>query len=177
MKVFNCIMGMFSILGAVYCMFYPGLTFLSTGWLITILLGVIGICSIFEFATKSDKKTNKSLVADGVIGSIMGIGAAVISVMGIFSPWVRGSLDLFVLVLFAFWLFYSGVASIVKSFALKKNGGKMWILTLILGVITLLCGIYGAVHPLFSAMTIGYIIGIELMIYGVRLIASFAEEK
>lgn len=176
MKVFNCILGLFSILGAVYCIFYPGLTFLSTGWLITILLGAMGICSIFEFATSSDKKENKSLAANGIVGLILGIGAAVISVLGIFSPLIRGSLDLIILLLFAFWLFYSGVASIAKSVSLKKNGGKMWILTLILGILVLLTGIYGALHPVFTMVTIGYIIGLELIIYGVRLIASIFEK-
>lgn len=176
MKVFNCILGLFSILGAVYCIFYPGLTFLSTGWLITILLGAMGICSIFEFATSSDKKENKSLAANGIVGLILGIGAAVISVLGIFSPLIRGSLDLIILMLFAFWLFYSGVASIAKSVSLKKNGGKMWILTLILGILVLLTGIYGVLHPVFTMVTIGYIIGFELIIYGVRLIASIFEK-
>ncbi len=176
MKVFNCILGLFSILGAVYCIFYPGLTFLSTGWLITILLGAMGICSIFEFATSSDKKENKSLAANGIVGLILGIGAAVISVLGIFSPLIRGSLDLIILMLFAFWLFYSGVASIAKSVSLKKNGCKMWILTLILGILVLLTGIYGVLHPVFTMVTIGYIIGFELIIYGVRLIASIFEK-
>lgn len=176
MKVFNCILGLFSILGAVYCIFYPGLTFLSTGWLITILLGAMGICSIFEFASSSDKKENKSLAANGIVGLILGIGAAVISVLGIFSPLIRGSLDLIILMLFAFWLFYSGVASIAKSVSLKKNGCKMWILTLILGILVLLTGIYGALHPVFTMVTIGYIIGLELIIYGVRLIASIFEK-
>ena len=176
MKVFNCILGLFSIMGAIYCIFYPGLTFLSTGWLITILLGAMGICSIFEFATSSDKKENKGLVADGIVGLILGIGAAVISILGIFSPWVRGSLDLMILILFAFWLFYSGIASIVKSINLKKNGVKMWILTLILGILVLLTGIYGVLHPVFTMVTISYIIGFELMIYGVRLIASMFEK-
>lgn len=176
MKVFNCILGLFSILGAVYCIFYPGLTFLSTGWLITILLGAMGICSIFEFSTSSDKKENKSLAANGIVGLILGIGAAVISVLGIFSPLIRGSLDLIILMLFAFWLFYSGVASIAKSVSLKKNGCKMWILTLILGILVLLTGIYGALHPVFTMVTIGYIIGLELIIYGVRLIASIFEK-
>lgn len=176
MKVFNCILGLFSIMGAIYCIFYPGLTFLSTGWLITILLGSMGLCSIFEFATSYDKKGNKGLAADGIVGLILGIGAAVISVLGIFNPWVRGSLDLIILILFAFWLFYSGVASIAKSISLKKNGGKMWILTLILGILVLLTGIYGALHPVFTMVTISYIIGFELMIYGVRLIASMFEK-
>ena len=177
MKVFNCILGVFSILGSIYCMFYPGLTFLSTGWLITMLLGVLGICSIFEYFSSNDKKRNKGLIADGVIGLILGIGAAVISVLGIFNPWVRGSIDLMMLIIFAFWLFYSGIISIAKSFEIKKTGSKMWILTLILGVLVLLTGIYGAVHPLFTMATIGYIVGFQLMIYGVRLVASMFEQK
>lgn len=177
MKVFNCILGIFSILGSIYCIFYPGLTFLSTGWLITILLGVLGICSIFEYVTSKDKKISKGLIADGVIGLILGICSAVISALGIFNPWVRGSLDLMILILFAFWLFYSGIVSIAKSFNIKKTGSKMWILTLILGVLVLLTGVYGAIHPLFTMATIGYIVGIELLLYGIRLIASMFEQN
>lgn len=177
MKVFNCILGVFSVLGAIYCMFYPGLTFLSTGWLITILLGVIGFCSIFEYATREDKNQGKGLIADGVLGLICGIGSAVVSVLGIFSPAVRGWLDMIMLMLFTFWLAYSGVTSIFKAVSIKKNHGRMWGFTLALGIITLIVGLYGAIHPLVTAFTIGYIIGVELMIYGVRLIASLFEEK
>lgn len=176
MKVFNFILGVFSVLSAVYCIFYPGLTFLSSGWVVTILLGVIGVCSIFEYATNKGKK-KKTLVADGVIGLILGIGSAVVSVCGIFSPLVRGWFDIVVLMMFTFWLAYSGVVSIGKSVAFKKSGVKTWWITLILGILTLLAGVYGAVHPLVTAFTIGYIVGMELMIYGVRLIAGVFEKE
>ncbi len=177
MKVFNCILGGFSIIGAIYCMFYPGLTFLSGGWIVTILLGVLGICSIFEFATNKDKKENKGLVADGVIGLIMGIGAAVVSILGIFNVWVRGYLDLMILMIFAFWMCYSGVTGIFKAVDAKKKGISKWVFSLILGILVTLCGIYSATHPVFSAITIGYVTGFALMFYGVRLIASVFEEK
>ena len=52
MKVFNCIFGILSIIGAIYCMFYPGLTFLNAGWIVTILLGVWGICSVIDYIAK-----------------------------------------------------------------------------------------------------------------------------
>ena len=55
MKVFNCIFGILSIIGAIYCMFYPGLTFLNAGWIVTILLGVWGICSVIDYFAKRKK--------------------------------------------------------------------------------------------------------------------------
>lgn len=175
MKIFNCILGVFSIFGAVYCIFYPGVTFLSSGWLVAILLGVYGICSIFEYFSNRSKKENKKstgLVAGGVIGLIIGIASAVISVLALFNVTIRASLDLVILIMFAFWLVCSGVISICGAVTQKKNGGKMWILTLILGVALIIAGLYGATHLLFAAFSIGYMIGIELMTYGICLIAS-----
>lgn len=56
MKVFNCIFGILSIIGAIYCMFYPGLTFLNTGWIVTILLGVWGICSVIDYLQNAKRQ-------------------------------------------------------------------------------------------------------------------------
>ena len=179
MKVFNFILGLFSIFGAIYCIFYPGLTFLSSGWIVAMLLGVYGICSIFEYFVNPERKEKKNggLVAGGVIGLILGIASAVISVLALFDAGIRASLDFTVLFMFAFWLIFSGITSVCNSFYLKKNGGNMWIFTLFLGVLVAMTGLYGVIHPLFSALSIGYIIGIELMIYGIRLMASVFEQK
>lgn len=40
MKVFNCILGILTVLASIYCIFYPGLTFLNVGWIVTIILGL-----------------------------------------------------------------------------------------------------------------------------------------
>lgn len=180
MKAIKCIFGVLSILGAFYCMFFPGLTFLDAGWIVAILLGVYGICSIVGYFTNSKKKEktdNGNMIADGIVGLIVGIAAAVISVLALFSTSVFAMLDLIILLIFAFWLLYSGVSSIMDSVKQKKSGGKMWVLSLILGIVLILTGIYGATHLLFAAFSIGYIIGFELMIYGIRLITSAFENK
>ncbi len=180
MKVFNCILGVFSILGAVYCMFFPGVTFLNAGWLVTILLGVYGLCSIFAYfanPARKESNNNSGLVANGVIGLIMGIGAAVVSILALFNTGIRLSLDIVMLLMFAFWLVYSGIASVVGAFIQKKNGGKLWGLTLALGIAVILTGLYGATHLVFEAMSIGFMIGIELMIYGIRLVMSVFESN
>ena len=180
MKVFNCILGIFSILGAVYCIFFPGISFLNTGWIVAILIGVFGFCSIFEYIAnpeRKQKKNNGGLIADGVVGLIIGIGAAVVSVLAMYNVAIRAFFDITILAMFAFWLVFSGITGIFGGTKPKKNGGKMWILPLILSIAVLLAGVYGALHPVFSAMTIGYIIGFDLMLYGVKLIMSLFENE
>lgn len=180
MKVFNCIFGVFSILGAVYCMFFPGLTFLNAGWVVAILVGVLGVCSIFESLSnpnRKDTKEGKRLLANGIVGLIIGIAATVVSVLAIFNVGVRGMIDLIILYIFEFWLAYTGWMSIYQSISMKKSGSKKWFLTLILGILTVIAGLYGSVHLKIAAVTIGYVIGISMMIYGVRLFASVFEEN
>ena len=85
MKVFNCIFGILSIIGAIYCMFYPGLTFLNAGWIVTILLGVWGICSVIDYFAKRKKaKAEQSEAIMGTLGLVVGIAAAVISILAMF---------------------------------------------------------------------------------------------
>ncbi len=191
MKVFNSILGVFAILGSVYCMFFPGITFLNTGWIVATLLGVYGLCSIFEFfAGRKDKKNenkdaennetekkSKVMLADGVFGLIIGIAATVVSIIALVDVRTRLWLDVFILIMFAFWMVYSGISSIISSFTMKKEGGKLWILTLILGICVVLTGLFSATHLLFSALELGFIIGMGLMIYGIRLMASVFEKN
>lgn len=181
MKVFNFILGVFAVFGSLYCMFYPGATFLGGGWIAAFLLGVMGVCSIFEYARNRknpDDSGKKSLAANGVLALVFGIGAAVLSVLAIISPAVRGMLDLIILLMFVFWLVYSGVAGIFRAVALKKlYGGKLWIFSLIMSILLVLTGLYTASHLVYAAFSIGFMIGIAVMVYGVRLIASVFEKE
>lgn len=180
MKVFNCIFGVFAILGAIYCMFFPGLTFLNAGWIVAILVGVLGICSIFESLSNPEKKETrdgKLLFANGIIGVIVGAVAVVVSILAIFSVAVRGMLDLIILYTLEFWIFYIGWMGIRQSIAMKKNGNKKWLFTLILGIFSVLAGFYGGFHLYLAAVTVGYVIGVTLLLYGIRLFASVFEEN
>ena len=174
MKVFNCIMGIFSLFAAFYCFFMPGISAVMTiGWIVTCLLGVIGFCGIFEYAR--NKKEKKDMV-NGVIGLILAIGAAVLSTIAMFDVSLRATYDLIVVVMFALWLVLSGVDSTVTSFKLKKEGHKSWWLTLLLGILVIIMGMYAGTHLIYATMTLGYVMGFSLTFYGIKLICSVFEK-
>lgn len=178
MKVINGIVGVLSIFGAIYCLFFPGLSFINIGWVITTILGIFGICSIIFYFTK--KKMYENLMIEGVhgvFGLVVGIAAAVVSILAIFVPSIQAVLDLIILIIFAIWMILDGVSSIAESFAMKKaSTSKSWILALVLGIIMLIFGIYGICHLIFVARFIGITMGIMLMSYGIKLIASLFEK-
>ncbi len=177
MKVFNCILGVFSIIGAIYCIFYPGITFLNSGWIVSVLLGVWGICAIFDYVSnRKNNENSKSKVALGILGLICGIAAAVLSILAIFIPAIYLMLDMIILYLFSFWLIVSGISSIIASVQMKKVADSaIWILTLIWGILVLIAGIYGVFHMIFLAQMLGILMGVLLITYGVRLISSVFE--
>ena len=65
MKVFNCILGILTVLASIYCIFYPGLTFLNVGWIVTIILGLWGISSIVSYAASRNDGNNKEKSFNG----------------------------------------------------------------------------------------------------------------
>ena len=178
MKVINGIVGVLSIFGAIYCLFFPGLSFINIGWVITTILGIFGICSIIFYFTK--KKMYENLMIEGVHGAfglVVGIAAAVVSMLAIFVPSIQAVLDLIILIIFAIWMLLDGVSSIAESFAMKKaSTSKSWILALVLGIIMLIVGIYGICPLIFVARFIGITMGIMLMSYGIKIIASLFEK-
>lgn len=175
MKIFNCILGVFTLFAAFYCFMYPGLSFVTNaGWLVAMLLCVYGICSIFEYARK---KQNKEYIVNGAMGLVFGICATVISILMMFNIMARAFAEIMILVLFGIWLVYIGVDSISKSIKAKKAGSKTWWLTLILGILAILMGIYTGTHLIYATLTLGFLMGFAFTVYGVNLIGSIFDKE
>lgn len=121
MKVFNCILGILTVLASIYCIFYPGLTFLNVGWIVTIILGLWGISSIISYAASRNDGNNKEKALMGTLGLIAGIAAAVVSVLAMFMPGIRVMFDILILAIFAVWLIVDGISSIATSFKVKNQ--------------------------------------------------------
>lgn len=113
----------------------------------------------------------------GAFGLVVGIAAAVVSILAIFVPGIQAVLDLIILIIFTIWMIIDGISSIAESLAMKKaSASKSWILALVLGIIMLILGIYGICNLIFAARVIGITMGIMLMSYGIKLIASLFEK-
>lgn len=178
MKVFNAILGVFAIFASIYAICFPGMSFLKAGWIVTIVLGVWGACALFEVITKKMKGPDGKITAVGAVLAVLGgIAAAIVSLIAVFKPGLSAVIDLTAVWIFVFWLIYSGLSSIVSSIKVVKSlGGNKWIWSLILGILTLFAGLYGVCHILLMMQTIGLLLGILLMVYGVRLLASVFEQ-
>ena len=178
MKVFNCILGVFALMGATYCMLFPGITFLNYGWIITILLGGWGVCAIFEYFTKEDKAKRSGKEAGlGALSLVLGIAVAAMSVWAIIAPNMTSLLmDVVIVYTMAGWMIAGGIVNISDAVKAKKMQiGKLWILTLIWGILFLVTGVIGCFRPLLIAWMVDYLICGLLIIAGVRLIASVFE--
>ncbi len=175
MKVFNCILGVLSIFAAIYCFIFPlGTYWMTTGWMVAVLLAFLGICCIFEYA---QNKEDSKLIFKGPALLIFGIGAAVLSILAIINPSWQTLFNIIIVLLFAVWMVISGIDSFAGSFSAKKNGQKSWWLSLIMGLLLILSGLYAGTHILIAGVMLGYILGIAMMVYGIRLVLSVFENN
>lgn len=178
MKVFNAILGIFAIFAAIYCIWFPGVFFLESGWIVTMLLAAWGACALFEAISKrATKKTEGKWTFVSAILAILGaIAAAIICLLAISRPRLSLTLDLAVLIVFVTWMIVSGILSIINAVTVgKKAEGKKWIWGLVLGILSVLAGLYGIFHILVLAKTIGLLLGALMMVYGIRLLSSLFE--
>ncbi len=175
MKVFNVILGVFAFFGAFYCIFRPGITFLSSGWVVAILLVAWGLCSLFSHFSNKKAEKSKSGMLLGILGIIGGLTVSVFCLLNDFRI-MTGIIDAISLIVLWVWMFLSGIDSIATAVRIKKNTqSKWWIFTLIMGILLLLGVVYGLFHALFMMRLAGFLIGYMLIAYGVRLIASAFE--
>mgnify|MGYP000784264732 CR=1 FL=1 len=70
-----------------------------------------------------------------------------------------------------------GISSVAMSLKVKKaSSSGAWLIPLFCGILVIIGGIYGFFHLIFAAQTIGFMIGVLLSIYGVKLILSAFEK-
>lgn len=177
MKLFNGILGVFSIFAAIYCFWYPGISFLNAGWMVTILLVGWGVCVLFETATNhGEGKPDKITVVKGIIALASGVVTGISAILSGANPEIAIVTDKIIVYIFILWLVISGFSSmLVAVTSIKILPRSRWIMKLILGVLTLLAGVYGAYHVFLTAWTVTIMFGALLLVYGGRLLASVFE--
>lgn len=177
MKLFNCILGVFVLFASVYCIFYPGMTFLNLGWVVAILLTCWGACALFEsLVSRGEKKYGKRTLVKGIIALLLGITAFAGAILADVNVALTASVKIVLTYVFLFWLVVSGGINVGNAINSEdKKTSRRWIFRLILGAVSILVGIYGVCHALFAAATLSVAMGIVLAVYGIRLLVSVFE--
>lgn len=161
MKVLSIILGVLLVLCGFGCVIRPGQTFLETGYMIAIMLFICGIERIvWGFVTK-------------IFGLefVLGILGVIIGVFAIFRPESTLAIDVFLIYSLAMYFLLQGIFAIVTSIKIRKIAiSKLWILGIVVGILSVILGIYSLVHPALTALTIGFLVGFYFIESGINMV-------
>ena len=150
-----------AILG-VLLFLYSELTIVSISYLIGGVLIGIGVISLLKFISGNKEKKNEMDIVYGIITIVLGI-------IVITNPKAIASIIPFILGII---MVISSSTKILYSFDLKKSNSNLWISTLIVAILTLVCGVLLIFNPFAGAEFITKIIGGILLIYAILDIIS-----
>jgi uncharacterized membrane protein HdeD (DUF308 family) len=175
-KILLIVLGVLVVIGGFYCVATPGITYLAMIWVIGFMMF---FHAIEDIVTYGDRK--KEGLANG-----WNLASAILScICGLFIV-ISGAAELVtgvVLLYFLFgWMIASGIISIIGAFRLKRlreHGGAAlervvgkWGWYLALGILMIIAGCFGFGHPLISALSIGLIVGIDIIVSGIQIIVA-----
>lgn len=166
MVIASIIIGILFVVGGFVCMCAPLDTFFSLVSLLAIALFVYGIWGVIRFFKKRT----------GVLGLVVSILAIVIGFIYLFRPGNTPppgdltSLDRVILFIIALWFVIKGIIGIKISISTKLVNRK-WVLGLIVGILSLILGIYSLAYPAVGAVTVGTLTGFYLVQCGLDLFA------
>lgn len=160
MKAVTVIIGVLLIGAGVYCFVNIKAAFISLAFILGLVMMAYGVSQIVTwFTTRKESGSSAWVLGEGILTTL--IGALVC-----FYPFQT---DLVLAIWFAAWLIVSGIMRIAGAVQIRKNfPGTPWGLMLIMGVICILVGIYGLVHPLVAGMAIAMLLGIFFILQGIN---------
>ena len=143
--------------------FYSELTIISISYVIGGILIAIGAIALIKYISNINKDIKNE------IDIVYGIGTIILGIIVISNPKAIASIIPFVL---GVLIVINSTAKIDYSFKLKKSNNKLWISTLVVALIALVCGVLLIFNPFAGAEFITKIIGIILVVYAILDIVS-----
>lgn len=164
MKVLTIIIGILLVIVGFFCLFTPGLTLLSIGWLLGLMLLLAGISIIVDYFAM------RRAFAFSGWNLFLGIITAVMGALLLINQPLRMVTDVIAIYMLGVWMLIMGIVRVVEAIQLRKVPGSGWGWLLVLGVIMALVGVYSFLHPMVAAFTLAWLIGIYIIVAGVDLI-------
>ena len=161
MAVLSVIIGILLIIAGFSCMCTPFATFLSAGYFVGIMMFAYGIGGIIKAFQK------RSTVFD----TIMSILAFIVGIVAMVRPGTTLVFDAMILYMVAFWFLMRGIFAIAVAIQMKDASSTWW-LGIIIGILSVILGLYSFAHPAVTALTTGILIGFYFVESGVDLILA-----
>jgi uncharacterized membrane protein HdeD (DUF308 family) len=159
MAVLGIIFGVLMIFMGISLMCTPVATFLSAGYFITIMLLVYGVMGIVKAC---QKRSN-------VFDTVMSVLAVIVGIIALVRPGGTLVIDGMLLYMVAFWFVLRGIFAVVVAVKTKEVN-RLWVLGVIIGILSVILGIYSFAHPMVTAITTGILIGLYFVESGIDMI-------
>ena len=151
-----------AILG-ILLIFYSEVTITTISYVLGAILIAIGVIALLKFAREYKLKAKNELdIVYGVVCIILGI--IVIS-----NPKAIASIIPFVV---AIVIVISSATKLQYSLELKKENNELWKSTMIISIITMLCGVLLVFNPFQGAVVFTRVVGILILIYALLDLSS-----
>ncbi len=161
MKAILIITGILTAILGFYAMSVPFMTFLAIGWVLGMMLLINGIENIVLGITQKSKD---------VWGYLLGGALIILGCILLFNGIQRFLTDVMFAYLVGAGIGVAGVYRLVETFTAKYKDTWKTVLGIILGVLYVITGIFAFCHPFVTMVSVGMIMGISCVLYGVELI-------
>jgi uncharacterized membrane protein HdeD (DUF308 family) len=150
--------GVLAILFALFAFFIPGITLLS---LVLLFGAYVLLDGIFDLVAATRSPSHHwALVLEGIVGIIAGI-------LTFLWPGITAMVLLY---LIAFWAIFTGVLEIIAGIRLRQVlSDEIWLI--LMGVLSLLFGLFILIFPGAGALAVVYWIGAYALLFGIMLLA------
>jgi uncharacterized membrane protein HdeD (DUF308 family) len=151
-----------AILGALL-IFQSEITIISISYVIGGVLVAIGVLAILKYLANLNKNTKNELdIVYGIVSAILGI-------VVINNPKAIASI---IPIVAAFIIIITSANKLQYGLELKVNGNNLWKSTIIISIITIICGILLIFNPFQGAVFITKVVGTLILIYAILDIIS-----
>ena len=161
MKIANVVLGILTVLLGVYCLFRPGIAFVSAAWMLGALLLFAG-ANIIIFQLRAEKKSG--------LGILKAVVLIILGVLLLFNNFSALFADTVILYMIGGGFMVSGIIQILRAVSVKKNGESSWGWLMAAGVLLVVGGIFAIAHPILTAISVGYCMAFSILCDGVGML-------
>lgn len=171
-NVIALILGVFIIIGGIYCMLAPDATYSSLAWLLGIVMVVDGVADAVAWMRLRSRGYRNGWALLAAIISIA-IGAFVLG-----STAARFAVDLLIAYLIAAWLIVTGAMRMLFGWSLRRVHvqlnvpfiGSNWWATFALGVLLVIVGVFSVFNPTGLMLGVGMLVGLSIVVAGISVV-------